>query len=383
MNSVLRIEPGSKGYRLGIVSGDMLHFNTTTLEVTELQERGSNPLSEPRVAEPLQGSKIRPDELFKAQMQSYYEDIARLNGRRSEFISVPCPACGSLDSAFAFEKYSFSYVICHECSTLYMNPRPSPEVIADFCANSSNFRFWKNHIYPSSESVRRAKLHKPWLKRIVKYCDSYSVPKGLLVEIGAGFGTFASVARESAVFDRVIAVEPNPELAQACRDRGVPVIKKRVEAMSGEPLSADVAVAFEVVEHLFSPRDFFTPVREVVKKGGLLVVSCPNAHGFDIALLGSSSWAVDPWHINLFNPGSLTRLAESCGFQVLEVSTPGRLDAELVKKAIQDGRFDVSGDPFLKRVLVDEWDRLGGPFQQFLAAHGLSSHMWLVAQRQD
>ena len=35
----------------------------------------------------------------------------------------------------------------------------------------------------------------------------------------------------------------------------------------------------------------------------------------------------------------------------------------------------------LARPLIDEWDRLGEPFQDFLAAHGLSSNMWLVASR--
>jgi len=44
-------------------------------------------------------------------------------------------------------------------------------------------------------------------------------------------------------------------------------------------------------------------------------------------------------------------------------------------------RNEVQLDPFLKRVLVDEWDRLGWPFQQFLAGHGLSSHMWIAARR--
>jgi len=72
-------------------------------------------------------------------------------------------------------------------------------------------------------------------------------------------------------------------------------------------------------------------------------------------------------------------LIESSGFIVLEISTPGRLDAEFVHTAIEEGKYDVSRNPFLKRVLVDEWDRLGWPFQQFLAENGLSSHMWLAA----
>ena len=41
---------------------------------------------------------------------------------------------------------------------------------------------------------------------------------GTLVEVGPGFGTFAALAREE--FERVVAIEPTPELAAACRERG-------------------------------------------------------------------------------------------------------------------------------------------------------------------
>ena len=61
--------------------------------------------------------------------------------------------------------------------------------------------------------------------------------------------------------------------------------------------------------------------------------------------------------------------------------TPGQLDAELVRSQILSGAYDVSHQPFLKKVLIDEWDGLGGPFQQFLVDNGLSSNMWVIARK--
>jgi 2-polyprenyl-3-methyl-5-hydroxy-6-metoxy-1,4-benzoquinol methylase len=297
----------------------------------------------------------------------------------AEFVEVPCPACFGERSELAFEKQSFAYRSCVDCRTLFMSPRPSPEVMAAYYAQSENYRYWADHIFPASEAARREKIHRPWLERVVDYCGRAGVPRGLLVEVGPGFGTFAELARER--FDRVQAVEPTPELAEACRRRGVAVVERRFESVGDEIAPPDVLVAFEVIEHLFDPGGFVRQCARLLPAGRLLVLSCPNGLGFDVAQLGAESLAVDPEHVNLFNPVSLRRLVGSCGFEVMEASTPGRLDAEFVRTAVLEGRHDLSGQPFLRRVLIDEWERLGPAFQQFLAEHGLSSHMWLAAQR--
>ena len=57
------------------------------------------------------------------------------------------------------------------------------------------------------------------------------------------------------------------------------------------------------------------------------------------------------------------------------------LDAELVRNKILGGEFDISNQPFLNQVLVDNWVELGAPFQNFLIDQGLSSNMWIVARR--
>jgi 2-polyprenyl-3-methyl-5-hydroxy-6-metoxy-1,4-benzoquinol methylase len=251
--------------------------------------------------------------------------------------------------------------------------------MADYYANSENYAYWAKYIFPASEATRLEKIHKPWLQRVLEYCDAFDVARGTLLEVGPGFGTFAELATAAGAFSRVVAVEPTPELAQACRDRGVEVINKRIEDLDGEVGRADVVVAFEVIEHLFEPRRFLDNILSLIAPGGLLILSCPNGLGFDIAMLGARALAVDAEHVNLFNPASLTRLLKDCGFEVLKVHTPGRLDAEFVHEAALKGEIKL--EPFLQRVLVDEWEEHGWPFQQFIAQQGLSSHMWLAARR--
>jgi 2-polyprenyl-3-methyl-5-hydroxy-6-metoxy-1,4-benzoquinol methylase len=333
------------------------------------------------LGERLSEKELCPDDLLAEQEAAFARDIARMHARSAEFLKVNCPACEGAESRPAFGKYGFDFRHCDACATIYMSPRPSPAVMSYYYSNSENYAYWAKYIFPASEAARREKIHKPWLERVVGLCDRHGIRRGTLLEVGPGFGTFASVATQSRAFERVLAVEPTPEMAAACRSRGVEVIEKRVEDVREEIGGVDVVVSFEVIEHLFEPKGYVEQCATLLVPGGLLVLSCPNGLGFDIAMLGPKALAVDAEHVNLFNPASLAGLLARSGFEVLEAATPGRLDAEFVREAALKGEIDLSSDPFLRRVLLDEWDTLGWPFQQFLAAQNLSSHMWIAARR--
>jgi SAM-dependent methyltransferase len=203
----------------------------------------------------------------------------------------------------------------------------------------------------------------------------------VLLEIGAGFGTFCEEVRTLDRFERIVALEMTPDLAATCRKRGLEVIEAPVEKLDPTSVQADVVASFEVIEHLFAPIDFCRSIRRVLRPGGILILTCPNVLGFDIQELHERSIAVDHEHINYFHPASLRVLLERAGLELLEVHTPGKLDAELVRKQVLAGNHSLDAQPFLKRMLIDEWDTQGEAFQEFIAARGLSSHMWGVARR--
>jgi 2-polyprenyl-3-methyl-5-hydroxy-6-metoxy-1,4-benzoquinol methylase len=274
-----------------------------------------------------------------------------------------------------------SYKRCDNCETLYISPRPTPEILEKYYTSSENYAYWNQFIFPASEAVRREKIFRPRAERVLDICRRYNVPTDALLEVGAGFGTFCEEMRRLAVFRRVLAVEPTPQLAQTCRERGIEVIEKPVEQIQFEHETINVIVCFEVLEHLFSPQDFVRQCARLLQPDGLLVVTCPNVKGFDVATLQALSDTVDVEHLNYFHPRSLSHLTESNGFSVLEVQTPGKLDAELVRKKALSGEFDLSNQPFLNRVLIESWGECGDAFQSFLVDNKMSSHMWLVARK--
>ena len=267
-----------------------------------------------------------------------------------------------------------------ECETIYMSPRPEPAQLEDYYANSENYEYWSRVVFPASEDARREKIFRPRAERIVEIACRHGVESGTLVDIGAGFGSFCQEVEQIGHFDRVVAVEPEPHLAAACRERGLEVVEAPIERAELEG-GADVVTNFEVIEHLFSPSEFLSKCAGALPEGGLFILTCPNGKGFDVIELGAASSVVDTEHLNYFHPASLSQLLERHGFEVLEVQTPGMLDAELVRKAALAGEKDLSSEPFLQRVLIDEWGQLGENFQRYLAAAGLSSSQWIVARR--
>lgn len=324
---------------------------------------------------------IRADK-YAAKIKYYAtEDKKVLMKREKDFVEVFCPACGKKDARFAFIKLKIQYWECDNCQTIYANPRPTFEILKEYYQKSKNYRFWNKYVFPASEKARREKIFKPRADMIIDYCKRFNIGSELIVEVGAGFGTFCEEIKSRNFFKRVIGIEPTPNLAATCRQKRVEIIEKPVEEIEFNDIKADVIASFETIEHLFCPRDFILSCGNLLKKRGMLILSCPNMFGFDTSILRGASKSVGGEHINMFNPASMKLLLRRCGFTAIDVTTPGELDVELARKSVIDGDLDVSSQPFLKRVLIDYWENVGENFQKFLANNLLSSHMLVAARK--
>lgn len=323
---------------------------------------------------------IRPKDVMDKSKQYLMEDIAYVLKQKKHFVKVNCPACNSKENSPKFTKYTMTFVECKKCQTVFTNPRPTDAILIDFYKQSKYYKYWNDEIFPASEKIRRIKIFKPRVDRILDICKRLSVPTDTLVEVGAGFGTFLEELKSRKTFKSLIGIEPTPDLAETCRKKGLKMIEKTIEEVKPGTLKANIVVSFEVIEHLFSPNFYVKACNQILKKGGFLVLTCPNSAGFDIKTLGPISDAVDVEHLNYFNPDSLAFLLEQHGFEVIEKHTPGVLDADLVRNKILSGDFKTK-NPLYKTILIDKWEELGGPFQEFLQQNQLSSNMMLVAKK--
>lgn len=328
----------------------------------------------------LSESEIRPDNLRGGMLQAIEADIKRMNSRRKDFVTIGCPACGSKKYHKKYSKYSMNFVECEVCETFFTNPRPTPEILSWFYKDSVNYNYWDKYIFPSSEQARRKKIVAPRVDKIINLCKKFKIRTDSILEVGAGHGTFCQEMISRKVFKKVTAIEPVTSQAKTCESKGIKTINSTIEKIKFNKKNLfDVVVNFEVMEHLFSPRKFIVNCEKFLKKGGLFIFTLPNGKGFDISTLGKLSDSVDHEHLNYFNSRSMSLLLERCGFEVMEIATPGKLDAELVRKRILSGEFNA--DVFLKQILIDNWEQAGTNFQKFISEHKLSSHMMVVAKK--
>ncbi len=124
---------------------------------------------------------------------------------------------------------------------------------------------------------------------------------------------------------------------------------------------------------------YLRKIYKILKKNGILLFSTLAESGFDIKLLGKYSKSIcPPLHLNFFNPKSVSILLDNCGFEVIEISTPGKLDVDIVKNISLE--YNLKHDDFLLSIITGDSD-IRNKFQNFLIKNKLSSHMRILVRK--
>lgn len=325
-------------------------------------------------------TEIRPKELLQKYLELSVVDIATyfISSKR-EFL--PCPACDNHGFQLAFEKSGFGYTVCRSCRTLYLNPRPSLEEFSHFYRESPSARYWANEFFPAVAEIRREKLFKPKVMELARLCQNENFKPVVVADIGAGFGLFLEEWRNLFPDTRTIAIEPNPEMADLCRDKKLEVLECLAEQASSLYDHVDLVVALEVIEHVHNPLLFCNSLNYLLRAGGRLLLTGLCVDGFDIQVLWEHAKSISPpHHINFMSVFGFEKLLTRAGFSNIRIFTPGKLDVDIVKNILSEKPDILAGQRFIKNLLERSEETLKD-FQIFLSDHQLSSHCWIWAEK--
>lgn len=317
--------------------------------------------------------------LVQAEMQSRWPD--KTNWRK-----VPCPVCSKNEPANAFDKSGFFYVECNNCKTLYAEARPDNKELNWWYTASDSTGFWKKTLLPLSAVSREEKIIEPRVNWILDGLSEYLAGKSLqdihytdlsffgkaLVEKLAGYAkgmhvVSAGLTETDVVFDSA-SIQKNS-------------ISTIADFSSLQP--TNVIVAIDLLERIPSIDSFFKQMESILKPGGLLFATCPVASGFEIqSLWDRSPSIIPPDKLNLPSVNGLIDLfTESGKWKILELSTPGMFDVDLVKETMS--QFPKETWPRSLHALIDTINRNGiTMFTEYLQSQRLSSFARIVLRRE-
>ena len=323
-------------------------------------------------------SDIRPQALMQKYVELSAKDAEHCfsdDNRRD----LPCIACGSKDVTNEFSKNGFAYALCSECGTLYQTPRPTIEQFEAFYQDSESARYWAEVFFPAVAEARREKIFKPRVEHLAEICEGIGLEVEKLIDVGAGYGVFLDEWRTINPKTELLAVEPSKVLAAECRKKGFNVEESMVENVIDYNDYADLVVCFEVIEHVDNPLEFIAVLKKMVRPGGYLFVSTLCIDGFDLKILWDKSSQISPpHHINFHSIKGFEALFSRAGLHDIQITTPGKLDVDIVKSYLENNDETVEAGRFIQSLLDD--GEKSKVFQEFLTENKLSSHAWVFGK---
>jgi len=326
----------------------------------------------------LKESEIRNSRVHDKYLDLVRQDAESLLRHNDHFMQTNCPICLSEDLIDEFIKFGFGYQTCSSCHTLFVNPRPSLELLEDFYAHSESSRFWITEFFLPMVEPRRTKIFHPRAQQIVNLLSLRQ--GGSVGDVGAGYGIFLEELRILRPDLKLVSIEPSPEMAEICRSKEFQVLEGVVENVRGFDGEFDLLCSFELFEHLHSPVEMVNAVFRLLRPGGVFYMTTLNGLGFDVLWQWEKSKSIfPPHHLNFSNPKALSDLFIRQGFEVLVADTPGCLDWDIMEGGILAERVD--GGRFWNHFAQRGDSVAKEQLQQWISTNNMSSHMRMIVRK--
>lgn len=236
-------------------------------------------------------------------------DLTPVSGR---IIPMPtpetvCPACKAPSSLVFVEEHrdrvaggTYRLSLCWGCGVVSAAPRAA--IGGDWYAKAAPLRLTAWTKAPESD----------W--RFARFFDDARVP-GKVLDLGCGDGGFLGLARESGWSG--VGFDYDERVVAAARGRGLDAHAASFEAFraSRAPGEFDALTMFDVLEHAPEPSDFLNEAKRLLRPGGLLAVTLPNA--LRPLPWGREEHDFPPHHFTRWTPEALKGFLERHGFSIV------------------------------------------------------------------
>lgn len=216
----------------------------------------------------------------------------------------PCPACAESTAKFIGTKNDSPLYRCRGCRTIY-----------------SDRSAWVYDGYYEADNLAVPGFLHQRLDSLIEGLGA-SRQTNRLLDMGCGAGAWLQAAQRAGW--EAEGLEISKAAAEHVRPLGFEVFCGDLFQAKYPANRFDVVLAIELIEHLAEPLEILRETARILRPGGLLLATTPNAGGLSSRFLGREwSTVCPPEHVQLFTIEGILRLTKRAGFSRVRVSSRG------------------------------------------------------------
>ena len=267
-----------------------------------------------------------------------------------------CKNCGSLNFEYLYPGMDrlhgfdgeFSVEICQQCELIAVHPQLSqaemekyyPTDYVSFPIAAEDEESWLRRLDRTYGIDRRCKVVNHRVKQ-----------PGTILDIGCATGNFLNRMQQYGW--ACFGIEPSEYAANYAKQRfNLQVIHGYLTNNLYPDHYFDVITLWDVFEHLPQPRNDLSILKDLLKPGGLLIITTPNAEAWGRRLFGQYwvGWDV-PRHYHVFSPLTIQDMLRKSSFDTQEIiSFTGRHGAFVL--SCQFYLFDKRIPQWAKKIIL-------------------------------
>lgn len=328
-------------------------------------------------------AEFKPDPIFKKYLKLTESDIKNEFNDKNKLKFSDCPACESSENRKAFLKFGFQYVECQNCGTIYMSPHMEDNEIKEHFLNSRSIRFWRDTLSKVTRDKRREKIYNNRWQWITDAAEEYLSGDRNIADFNSKNMDYVIELMNNKYFNKKLIVNPyfNKEDISDNSIKRELSLASDPENLSSKKNSINIATLFEVIDYTSDVDTLLKTTKKMLCKGGLCFITTISISGFDLQVLWENSRSIFPVdRINVLSQKGLELLFGRHGFEILEFSTPGVLDFDIVESEYKK-HPDLQIPRFIRTVLERDDEQLRQDFQNFLQVNRLSSFVRMVLRK--